>query len=130
MVMSPAGLGTKNNCAGEGQQQCINEAIEDWIRVKNKCEVEYTPFLSLLCSWRLDGVDSWDWIPGKGEMFLFSKIQTGSGANQASYTVSTGGSFAGEKNLSNLWLFLYEAIIDFSSSFISYRIPSNAGYFG
>jgi hypothetical protein len=24
--------------------------------VKHKCELEYTPFLSLLCSWRLDGL--------------------------------------------------------------------------
>jgi hypothetical protein len=26
MVMSPAGLGTKNNCAGEGQQQFISQS--------------------------------------------------------------------------------------------------------
>jgi hypothetical protein len=25
-------------------------------QLKHKCELEYTPFLSLLCPWRLDGV--------------------------------------------------------------------------
>jgi hypothetical protein len=97
--------------------------------VKNKCEVEYTPFLSHLCSWCLDGhrggqlgLDSGQ----GGDVSLLRDVQTGCGANQASYTVSTGGSFAGEENLSNLKLFLYKAIINFSSSFISHRIPSNA----
>jgi hypothetical protein len=31
-------------------------------QVKNKCGVEYTPFLSLLCPWRLDGL--WAGRPG------------------------------------------------------------------
>jgi hypothetical protein len=44
--------------------------------------------------------------------------------------VDSWGSFTGDKNLSKLLLFLYNAVINFSSSFISYKIPSNAGYFG
>jgi hypothetical protein len=90
-------------------------------------------FISQLCPWRPDGhrggepgLDS-----GQGQdVSLLHEVQTGSGAHPASYTVRTGGSFAAEKNLSNLWLFLYNAIINFSSSFISFRIPSNAWYFG
>jgi hypothetical protein len=81
--------------------------------------------ISLLCPWRLDGhsggqlgLDS-----GQGQDFsLLHDVQTGSVAHQASHTLSTGGSFTGYENLSKLF--------NFSSSFISYRIPSNAGYFG
>jgi hypothetical protein len=95
--------------------------------IKWKINVEYTPFLSLLCPWLLDGHRG-------GQLGLDSgqrhNVQTGSGAHPASYTVSTRGSFTGDENLSKLWVFLYNAIINFSSSFISYRIPSNAGYFG
>jgi hypothetical protein len=98
--------------------------------VQNKCEVEYTPFLSLSC---LDGhrggqlgLDS-----GQGQdVSLLHDVQTGSGAHTASYTVSTGGSFTGHENLRKLFLFLYNAVINFSSSFIPYRIRSNAGYVG
>jgi hypothetical protein len=44
-------------------QAPINEA-------KNKCEVEYTPFLSLLCSWCLDEV-----LAGQLEARCFSYPQ-------------------------------------------------------
>jgi hypothetical protein len=73
--------------------------------VKNKCEVEYTPFLSLLCPWRLDGhrggelgLDS-----GQGQdVSLLHDVQISSGAHQGSYTVNIGGSFTGDENLSKL----------------------------
>jgi hypothetical protein len=51
--------------------------------------MEYTPFLSLLCPWRLDG--------HKG-----GQLGLDSGAHPASYTVSPGGSFTGDENLSKL----------------------------
>jgi hypothetical protein len=81
--------------------------------------------------WTSIGVDSLGWDSGQGEdVSLLQDVQTGSGAHPASYTVSTGGSFAGEETLSNLWVFLYNDVFNFSSSFIFYRIPRNAGYFG
>jgi hypothetical protein len=40
----------------EQEQARINEAIKDKFQAKNKYEVGYTPFLSLLCPWRLDGL--------------------------------------------------------------------------
>jgi hypothetical protein len=44
--------------------------------VNNNCEVGYTPFLSLLCPWRLDGLRAGQ--PGldsrHGQMFLFSTM--------------------------------------------------------
>jgi hypothetical protein len=30
MVVSPAGLGTKNGCAGEGKQQFINQPVKNY----------------------------------------------------------------------------------------------------
>jgi hypothetical protein len=100
--------------------------------IKWRINVEYSPFLSLLCPWRLDGQRSgqvgFDARQGK-DVSLLHDVQTGSGAHPASYTVSTGGSFTGDNIISKLWLFLY-AIINFSSSFVSYRIASNAGHFG
>jgi hypothetical protein len=51
---------------------------------------------------------------------LLHDVQIGSGTHQASYTVSTGGSFTGNENLSKLWLFLCDTIIIFSNSFIFY----------
>jgi hypothetical protein len=33
MVMSPAGLGTKNDCAGEGQQQYIQPTHRKHVRI-------------------------------------------------------------------------------------------------
>jgi hypothetical protein len=65
--------------------------------VKNKCEVEYTPCLSLLCPWRLDGLDSRGWIPGRGKMFLFSTTSRPVLGPTQAYPVSTGGSFSGVK---------------------------------
>jgi hypothetical protein len=68
---------------------------------------------------------------GQGQdVSLLHDVQTGPGAHPASYTMSSGGSFTGDENLSKLRLCLYNAIINFWSSFFSYRIPSNAGYFG
>jgi hypothetical protein len=32
MVMSPAGLGTKNNCAGEGQQKFSSQSEVDLLK--------------------------------------------------------------------------------------------------
>jgi hypothetical protein len=104
------------------------------IFVKNKCEVEYTPFLSLLCPWRLDGLRAGqpelDSREGQ-DVSLLHNVQTGSGAHPASYPVSTGGSFSGgKKPLKRIVIiFLYTAIIIFSSSFFFYIIPSNAGHF-
>jgi hypothetical protein len=87
------------------EQARINEAIEDRNQVKNKCEVEHTPFLSLLCPWRLDGLragqsglDSRKWQ----DVSLLHNVQISSGAHPASYPVSTGGSFSGGKNLCKL----------------------------
>jgi hypothetical protein len=76
----------------------VNEAIKDRNQVKNKCEVEYTPFLSLLCPWRLDGLRAGQ--PGMDsrqgqDVSLLHDVQTGSGAHPASYPMSTGGSFFG-----------------------------------
>jgi hypothetical protein len=73
--------------------------------IKRKINVEYTPFLSLLCPWCLAGhrggqlgLDS-----GQGQdVSLLYNVQTGSGAHPASYTVRTGVSFTGDKNLSKL----------------------------
>jgi hypothetical protein len=73
--------------------------------VKNKCEVEHTPFLSLLCPWGLDGhrggqlgLDS-----GQGQdVSLLHDVRTGSDAHPASYRVSTGNFFTGDENLSKL----------------------------
>jgi hypothetical protein len=51
-------------------------AIKDKIKVNNKCEVEYTSFLSLLCPWRLDGLRAGQ--PGldsrHGQVCLFSTM--------------------------------------------------------
>jgi hypothetical protein len=110
----------------------IYEAIKDRNQVKHKCEVEYTPFLSLLCPWRLDGLQAGQ--PGLDsrqgqDVSLLHNVQTGSGANPASYPVSTGGPFSGGYYLCKLEFVLYNAIINFSSSFISYLIPSTAGHF-
>jgi hypothetical protein len=74
-------------------QAHINEAIEDKIQVKNKREVGYTPFLSFLCPWRLDGLRAG--LPGldsrKGQaVSLLHNVQTGSGAHSAPYPMSTG----------------------------------------
>jgi hypothetical protein len=70
--------------------------------MKNKCEVECTPFLSLLYPWRLDwlraGQPGLDSRQGQ-DVSLIHNLQTGSGAHPASYPVSTGGSFSGAKNL-------------------------------
>jgi hypothetical protein len=73
--------------------------------MKNKCEVEYTPFLSLLCPWRLDGL-----LAGQPEsdsrqgqhVSLLHNVQTGFGVHLASYQVSTRGSITGGKNLCKL----------------------------
>jgi hypothetical protein len=66
---------------------------------------------------------------GQGQdVSLLHDVQTGTEAHTASYTVS-GGSFKGDENLSKSLLF-FNAIINFSKSLISYRILSNAGYFG
>jgi hypothetical protein len=122
--------------------------------VENKYEVGCTPFFSLLCPWRLDGLLAGQ--PGsdsrQGQIFLFStmfrpvlgpsqppiqwlpvalssglkrsrrlnvlragrpglnswqeqdvsllhNVQSGSGAHQASYPMSTGGSFSGGKTV-------------------------------
>jgi hypothetical protein len=80
------------------EQARIDEAIKEKNQVKNKCEVQYTPFLSLLCPWRLDGqragqpgLDS-----GQGQgVFLLHNVQTGCGAHPASYPMSNGGRFYG-----------------------------------
>jgi hypothetical protein len=34
MVMSPAGLGTKNNCAGEGQQQFSSQSDSQLVQFR------------------------------------------------------------------------------------------------
>jgi hypothetical protein len=62
-------------------------------------------FLSPLCPWRLGGLRAGQ--PGldsrKGQdVSLLHKVQTCSGAHPASYSVSTGGSFSGGRNLSKL----------------------------
>jgi hypothetical protein len=83
----------------------MNEAIKDRNQVENKCEVEYNPFLSLLCPWRLDGLRAGqpglDSGQGQDVSFLHN-VRTGSGARPASYPASTGGSFSGCKNLCKL----------------------------
>jgi hypothetical protein len=61
------------------------DAIKDKIKVNNNFEVGYTPFLSLPCPWRLDGLragraglDS-----GQGQdVSLLHNVQTGSGPTQ------------------------------------------------
>jgi hypothetical protein len=51
-------------------------------------------FLSLLCSWRLDGLlagrPGLDFRQGQ-DVSLLHNVQTGSGAHPASYPMSTGG---------------------------------------
>jgi hypothetical protein len=79
--------------------------MKDRDQVKNECEVEYTPFLSLLCPWHLDGLQAVQ--PGLDsrqghDVSRLHNVQTGSGARPASYPVSTGGSFSGGKNLNKL----------------------------
>jgi hypothetical protein len=70
--------------------------------VKNKCEVEYTTFLSLPRSWRLDGLLAGqpvlDYRQEQG-VSLIHNVETGSGAHPGSYPVITGGCFLGGKNL-------------------------------
>jgi hypothetical protein len=77
----------------------MNEAIKAKIQVKNKREVQYTPFLSLLCPWRLDGLRAGqlglDSRRGQ-DVSLFHNVQTGSGAHPASYQMSTEDSSGGE----------------------------------
>jgi hypothetical protein len=101
------------------------------IQVKNKCEVGYTSFLSLLCPWCLDGLRTGQ--PGLDsrqgqDVSLLHNVQTGSGAHPGSYPMSIGGSYSGCKTV-GAWSWDKTAIINFSSSSISYKIPSNAGYF-
>jgi hypothetical protein len=60
--------------------------------------MEYNPFLSLLCPWRLDGLRAGQ--PGLDsrqgqDASLLHNVQTGSGAHPASYPVSTGESISG-----------------------------------
>jgi hypothetical protein len=44
------------------------------------------------------GLNGWGSVPSRGKIFLFShSIQTGSGAHQTFYPMSTGGSFPGGK---------------------------------
>jgi hypothetical protein len=107
--------------------------LETKIKWKINVKWRYTPFLSLLCPWCLNGQQAGQLVLDSRQgqdVSLLHNIQAGSGAHPASYTLSTEGSFMGDENLSKLWLFLYNAIIIFLSSVISYRIPSNAGYFG
>jgi hypothetical protein len=84
-------------------------------------------FLSLQCPLRLGGLRAGhaglDSRQGQ-DVSPLHNIQTGFGVNQPPIR----GSFSGGKNLCKLSLFLYNAIINFSSSFISYGIPGNAGY--
>jgi hypothetical protein len=63
-----------------------------------KINVEYTPFLSLLCPWGLDGLQAGR--PGLDsrqvqDVPLLHNVQTGSGAHPASYPMSAGGSYSG-----------------------------------
>jgi hypothetical protein len=60
------------------------------------------------------------------DVSLLHNVQTGSGTHPASYPMSTGASFSeGLKPLQII--FFYNAVIDFSSSSVVYKIPSNAG---
>jgi hypothetical protein len=82
----------------KGEEQArINEAIEDRNQVKNKCQLEYNPFLSLLCPWRHNeiraGQPGLDSRQGQ-DVYLLHNVQTGSGAHPA-YPVSTGGYILG-----------------------------------
>jgi hypothetical protein len=89
--------------------------------MKNKRELEYTPFLSLLCPWRLDGLRAGrPWLDSGHEqdVSLFYNAQTGSGAHPATDPMSTGGSFSGGKKPLQIIIFLYNSIIYFSNSFI------------
>jgi hypothetical protein len=69
--------------------------MKDKNQVKDKCEVEYTPFLSLLCLWRLDGLQAGQ--PGLDsregqEVSLLHNVLTGSGMKPTS---EYGGLFLG-----------------------------------
>jgi hypothetical protein len=73
--------------------------------VKNKCEVEYTPFLSLLCPWRLDGHRGGQMGLNYGQgqdVSLLHDVQTGAEAHPATYTVSSGASLTGDEINSKL----------------------------
>jgi hypothetical protein len=63
------------------------------------------------------------------DVSLLHNVQTGSGAHPASLPMSTGALSPEVKTFASYNVFKYNAIINFSSSLISYRIPSNAGYF-
>jgi hypothetical protein len=86
----------------EVEQAGINEVIKDKIQMKNKCEVEYNSFLSLLCPWRLDGLQAGR--PGlvskqRQDVSLLHNVRTYPGAQPASYPMSTGASFSGGKTV-------------------------------
>jgi hypothetical protein len=72
--------------------------------VKHICEVDYTPFLSLLCSWRLDGLRAGrpglDYRQGQ-YVSVIHNVETGSKAHPGSYQVSTGACFSGVKTFAN-----------------------------
>jgi hypothetical protein len=72
------------------------------------------------------GVDSWGWIAGGSKIFLFSMTSRPVLGLTQPPIQWVPGLFHGDENLSKLRLSLYNAIINFSSSLISYRIPSNA----
>jgi hypothetical protein len=58
----------------------------------------YTPFLSLLCPWRLDGLRAGQSGLNSREgqdVSLLHNAQTSTGAKPTSYPVSTGGIFLG-----------------------------------
>jgi hypothetical protein len=74
-------------------------------------------------------VERWGWITGRGKMFLFSMMSRPVlGPTQPPIQCVPGALSGGMKTLANYYYFLIT--INFSSSFISYRIPSKAGYFG
>jgi hypothetical protein len=78
--------------------------------VKKKCEMEYTPFLSLLCPWRHNGLRAGQ--PGLDsrqgqDVSLLHNVQTGFGAHQASYPMSTGGFFSGGGEAFANYIFSY-----------------------
>jgi hypothetical protein len=77
--------------------------------VKNKCQLEYTPFLSLPCPWPLDGLR--DGRPGLNsgqgqDVSLLHNVQTGSGAHPASDQMSTGALSSGVKTFANYNFFI------------------------